>query len=100
MSSRYESKVQALRDAVLEGPGELEGAVRKAAAANGEVPAAAAAYVQKVVRHAYKVTDEDVAALLASGMSEDQVFELTVSAAMGAGLLRLDAGMAALKGKR
>jgi alkylhydroperoxidase family enzyme len=46
---------------------------------------------------AYAVTDADVDALKASGYSEDEIFEQTVSAAVSAGLLRLDAGLTALE---
>ena len=47
-------------------------------------------------RHAYRVADADVDALRAGGLSEDEIFELTVSTAVAAGLERLDAGLAAL----
>jgi hypothetical protein len=33
--------------------------------------------------HAYKVTDEDVTAARAAGLSADQIFELAVCAAIG-----------------
>jgi alkylhydroperoxidase family enzyme len=42
------------------------------------------------------VTDDDVDALRASGLSEDEIFEVTVSAAVAAGLERLDAGLRTL----
>jgi alkylhydroperoxidase family enzyme len=35
-------------------------------------------YLRKVTLHAYKVTDDDIAALVAAGLSEDAVWELTV----------------------
>ena len=50
-----------------------------------------AEYLEKVRLHAYKVTDDDVARLKAAGFSEDEIFEQTVSAAVAAGLERLDA---------
>jgi alkylhydroperoxidase family enzyme len=56
------------------------------------VPDAAEAYAEKVRRHAYRVTDGDVQALLDAGLSEDEVFELTVSVAVTAGLERWQAG--------
>ena len=56
-----------------------------------------AAYVEKVRLHAYKVTDGDVEKLKAAGFSEDEIFEHTVSAAVAAGIDRLDAGLAALR---
>jgi len=54
-------------------------------------------YVQKVTQSAYKVTDQDIETLLDAGYSEDQIFELTVSAALGAGLARRTAGLDSLQ---
>ena len=58
-----------------------------------------AAYVDKVARHAYKVTDEDLGTLQRAGHSDDALFEVTVSAALGAALGRLERGLAALRGE-
>jgi hypothetical protein len=33
-----------------------------------------------------------------AGYSEDAIFEITVSAALGAGMIRLERGLAAMKG--
>ena len=49
------------------------------------------AYLDKVRRRAYTVTDEDVAALRDAGVGEDEIFEQTVAAAIGEGLRRWDA---------
>ena len=57
-------------------------------------------YVDKVALNAYKVTDGDIEALKQAGLSEDQIFELTVSAALGASFARLECGMAALRGAK
>ena len=48
-------------------------------------------------RHAYTVGDADVRALKDAGHSEDEIFEQTVSAAVAAGLDRLDAALDALR---
>jgi len=58
-----------------------------------------AAYVDKVALHAYKVTDEDLAALQRAGNSDDVLFEVTISTALGAALGRLERGLAALRGE-
>ncbi len=60
---------------------------------------ALAAHVDTVARHAWRVAPEDVAALRAAGLSEDAIYEATVAAALGAGLLRLERGLAALRGE-
>lgn len=54
-------------------------------------------YVDKVARYAYRVTDEDVEQLEARGYSQDAIFELTISAILGASLGRLERGLAALR---
>lgn len=89
----YAGKLRRLKEAVLYGPGALDAAVRKAACVAGTVAGAPGAYVKKVVGRAHEVTSEDIAALCRGGYSEDQVFEITVSAALGAGLARLDAAL-------
>ena len=59
-------------------------------------PSTAQGYADTVRRHAYRFTDAQVEALRAAGLAEDEIFELTVAAAVGAGLERLDAGMRSL----
>jgi alkylhydroperoxidase family enzyme len=54
-------------------------------------PDAMDAYLEKVHLRAYAVTDGDVQALKDAGISEDQIFEQTVAAAISEGLYRLDA---------
>ncbi|HEY8629781.1 MAG TPA: hypothetical protein VIL73_04445 [Gaiellaceae bacterium] len=75
---------------------ELIAQVRAAAAPERAAPAELSGYLEKVRLHAYKVTDRDVDELKAAGFSEDKIFEHTVSAAVAAGLERLDAGLATL----
>jgi alkylhydroperoxidase family enzyme len=53
--------------------------------------------VAKVAQHAYRTTDEDLAALLAAGYSEDQIFEITVAAALGASQARAECALRALR---
>jgi alkylhydroperoxidase family enzyme len=60
-------------------------------------PVELAPYLEKVRTGAYTVTDADVEALKKAGFSEDQIFEATVTAAIGEGLRRLDAAMRAIE---
>ena len=64
-----------------------------------DVPPALTAYVDKVALHAHTVTDADVVALQRAGNSDDALFEVTVAAALGAALGRLERGLAALRGE-
>jgi len=83
----------AIKTAVASGSDELE-------AGDSPIPAILRPYLHKVGRYAYKVTDRDVDKLKRQGYSEDAIFELTVSAAVGAGLGRLRQGLAALRDAR
>jgi len=71
--------------------------LQAAALPSREAPPDFGPYLDKVRRHAYAVTDEDVQALKEVGYTEDEIFELTVSAAVAAGLERLDAGLRTLR---
>ena len=61
-----------------------------------------ARFVSFVRRQAYRVTDADVSALTTRGLSEDEIFEIAVAAAVGVAQEQLDAGLALLEteGKR
>ncbi|HEX2778039.1 MAG TPA: hypothetical protein VHM30_00970 [Gemmatimonadaceae bacterium] len=81
---------------VFNGPGFSEASVRRAAAEGSGVPQDLQGLVEKIHRHAYKVTDEDVARLQAQH-GDDPMFEIVVSAALGAARKRLMAGLRALE---
>jgi hypothetical protein len=80
---------------VLEGPGESEPSLRKAVAEDKNLPADLKSLVDKIHRHAYKVTDADIAKAQAK-YGDDKMFEIVVSAAIGASRMRLMAGLEAL----
>jgi len=87
---------QIVLDTILGPNGKATQADRKAAFANGEVPATVRALIEKVTKHAYKIVDEDIAASKAQGVSEDQLFELVVCAAIGQASRQYEGAMAAL----
>lgn len=89
------NRYQQLRAAVLQGPGALDPAARRAAF-TGEGPPGAEAWVRRVRDQAALIDDADMAALQATGLSEDAIFELTVSAALGEADRRLRAAFATL----
>ena len=108
---RYMELVERLRSAVLKGPGRTDPGLRQAAAARsaelgggpaappgGAIPAGLRDFVDKTALPASQITDEEVQALLRAGWSEDQIYEIAVSAAIGGGLSRLERGLAALEG--
>src|SRR5262245_52832406 len=87
---------KALVARILEGRGRAPHAQRRAAFENAGLAEPLRTLIDKVVKHAYKVTDEDIAAVKASSLSEDQIFELAVCAAIGQATRQYDAAIAAL----
>jgi alkylhydroperoxidase family enzyme len=94
MIQSFQSLREATRAAVLRGPGRTTPELRRAVA-QGDPPEELARLVDKIRRHAYQVTDEDLADLRAR-YDEDQLFEIIVAAAIGAAGARLDAALRAL----
>jgi hypothetical protein len=81
---------------ILEGNGMASNVERRSAFAGAMAAAPLNTLIEKVVRYAYKVTDEDVVAARGTGLSEDQVFEVVVCAAVGEANRQYDAALAAL----
>ena len=82
---------------ILEGAGKASPSERRAAFNNSGLAEPLGALVDKVARHAYRVTDEDITAATMSGLSEDQVFEIVVCAAIGEATRQYDTALAALE---
>lgn len=53
-------------------------------------------FVEKIAERPWAITDNDFARMQAAGYSEDQLYEITLACALGAGLQRFDAGLLAL----
>jgi hypothetical protein len=112
-ADRLDVLVEGVRETVLAGAGVTEPALRRSieeraaamsgrladSAPAGAIPEEIAAFADKVATAAWRLTDEDVEALLEAGYTQDDVFEITVSAAMGASHGRLERGLAALRGE-
>jgi alkylhydroperoxidase family enzyme len=71
-------------------------ALRANVANTAPAPPELTTYLEKVRTRAYTVTDADVENLKAAGLSEDEIFEQTVAAAISEGLRRLDAAAEAI----
>jgi alkylhydroperoxidase family enzyme len=85
----------ALITRVVGGTGAASAEQRRAAF-TGTGPDGATQLIEKVSKHAYKVTDEDIAAAKAAGLTEDQIFELVVCAAIGQANRQVEIALAAL----
>lgn len=81
---------------ILEGAGEAASSDRQAAFTLNGLRGPLRPLIDKVAKRAFEVTDEDIAAAEASGLSEDQVFEIVVSAAIGQANRQYEAALEAL----
>lgn len=66
-------------------------------APRASAPPAAEPYLRKVALYAYKVLDREVEAMRAAELSVDEVFEITVAAAVSAGVTRMELALTALE---
>ncbi len=94
--------VQKAMDALLTEAGETEIALRRTILdrnryGRGQVPDVLHELAEKIAHRPWTVADEDFARLRAAGYSEDQLYEITLAAALGAGLKRFDAGLRAIE---
>jgi hypothetical protein len=89
---------KALVRRILEGDGKTSPSERRAAFNNIGLVEPLGTLVDKVAKHACRVTDEDITAAKVSGLSEDQVFEILVCAAIGQATRQYETAFAALKG--
>jgi hypothetical protein len=96
----YEDKKRAahraLVDRILNGEGRASPDQRARAFSNADIPSPLDALIGKVATRPAQVTGADFAAAKASGFSEDQLFELVISAAVGQSARLYEAGLAAL----
>ena len=101
MKKNFPQMVEALTRRTLDGPGEVKAELRREVAdyaaapkaGNQTIPRDLLTYLFKVAVHSHKVTDADINRLKMAGYSEDELYEVTVSAALGAGLARLNRGL-------
>jgi hypothetical protein len=87
---------KALVARILDGVGAASQAQRRAAFDNAGLAQPLSTLIDKVAKRAYRVTDEDIAAAKASGLSQDQIFEIVVCAAIGQATRQYDVALAAL----
>lgn len=92
--------MERLRHAVLSGPGSLPPHVRQAIGEGAKLSGPLEVFVQKLIAEASTLTDDDIAELHRAHYTDDQIFEAIVSAAVGAGLFRLESVLNLLHSKQ
>jgi len=96
MSNITEAR-KALVTRILEGDGKASRTERRTAFDNAGLSIPLSTLIDKVARHAYRVADEDISAAIDSGLSEDQIFEMVVCAAIGQASRQYETALGALE---
>ena len=94
--SNFKNAHKALVSRILEGEGRASRVQRRGAFDNARLGEPMGTLVSKVAEQPTNVTDEDFAAARASGLSEDQIFEMVVSAAIGQATRQYNTALTAL----
>ena len=87
---------RALEDRILNGEGKAPPEQRARAFSNAGLSQPLDGLLGKVATRPAQVTDADFAAARAAGVTEDELFELVICAAVGQSARLYDAGLAAL----
>ena len=87
---------KALIERILDGGGMASRSQRRAAFENAGLAEPLKTLIRKVATQAIAVTDRDIAAARESGVTEDQIFEIVVCAAVGQATRQYEAAGAAL----
>lgn len=93
---RHAAEIDAIKGDVITGPAVTERSARARVLA-GDSPRELAEFLERVRGASYRATGEDIDALKRAGLSEDEIYELTVAAAIGVALERLQIAMAGLR---
>jgi hypothetical protein len=88
---------KALVERILDGEGTASCTQRRAAFENTGLAGPLGTLIQKIVTQATAVTDHDIDAVRASGLTEDQIFEIVVCAAVGQSARQYESARAALE---
>jgi hypothetical protein len=96
MSEAVVRALNAVVDRALLGSGVADAGARRAAFDNAGVDERARGLIDTVARNAWKVTDGQVEAAKRAGLSEDEIFELVVCAALGQSTRQLASALAAV----
>jgi len=98
--SNIEPARNALLRRILEGDGKASRIDRQSAFNNTGLSDPLRQLVDKVAVNAGGIVDDDVAKALQSGLSEDQIFEIVICAAIGQANRQYDTAKAALEKAR
>lgn len=93
---RKQAAHRALVARILEGDGRAPQDQRRAAFDNSGLGEPLRTLIGKVAERPTRITDQDIAAAKASGLAEDEIFELVVCAAVGQATRQYETALGAL----
>ena len=98
MSTEYKKRKaqESLVARLLEGDGRASRDQRRAAFDNSVPGGALYTLISKVAERPTQIADDDIAAAKASGLTEDEIFELVVCAAVGQATRQYETALKAL----
>ena len=98
MPNSYDKRAahKELVEHILEGQGKTTQTLRRAAFDGKGLEAPLDTLINKVATQPTRITDEDVGAARARGLSEDQIFELVICAAVGQSSRQYESALKAL----
>ena len=88
--------VSAIEQRILTAPGMAAPELRAKAFKGSDLPAPLATLMDDVAKRSFQVNDDEFAAALQAGYTEDQLFELVICAAVGESSRLYEVGRAAL----
>ena len=94
--SNITEAIATLIDRILEGPGYASQTERRAAFDGAGINGAASTLVAKIAFSSISITDADITSALTTGLTEDQLFEIAVCAAVGQSSRQHQAALTAL----
>jgi hypothetical protein len=94
--SRTQQLHKAMIERILKGKGHSSTEQRFAAFSNANLSQPLVSLIDKVANSSFKITDKDIASAKESGFTEDQIFELIISAAVGQSERQYESAIAAL----
>jgi alkylhydroperoxidase family enzyme len=97
MVNRHDAHLQALLAAVRDLPGKLDTKARSDLLAGRFASGTLGSFAVKVAENSPSIRDEHVAALASGGADEEAIFETIIATAVGSGMKRLTAALAALE---
>ena len=96
-TDRHAADIEAIRRDVVTAPEAVTDRALRERVLAGDYPDELRSFLLKVRDASYRIADDDIAALRHAGVSEDEIYELTVAAAVGIAFRRYESATRAVR---